>query len=160
MNQNNVVYSSASDIPALFSYNFYSVTTNVRNQIPLCINDAYKFHLGPPAGEHMEFVCTSEDEVENIINLLLNKSSMLNTVPVIIYKSFNEILSPVICNLYNSAILDGTFPQVLKIAEVVPIHKSGVESFLNNYRPIYFVNKCFQEIVIFDVLSFKISFAL
>lgn len=148
--QNDVVYSSASDIATLFSDYFYSVPTNLRNQIPSCTNDAYKSYLGPPRGEHMDFVCASEDEVKNVINLLLNKSSGLDTVPAFIYKFLNEILSPVICNLFNSSILEGTFPQILKIAEVIPIHKSGAKSNLNNHRPISLLtilSKIFEKLM-------------
>ena len=57
-----------------------------------------------------------------------------DTVLVFIYKSIKEIL--VICNLFISSILEKTFPQVLKIAEVISIHESGAKSNRNNYRPI------------------------
>ena len=39
INQNDVVYSSTSDIGALFSDYFHLVQTNLRNQILLCINN-------------------------------------------------------------------------------------------------------------------------
>ena len=70
-------------------------------------------------------------------------SKLDDTVLVFIYKSIKEIL--VICNLFISSILEKTFPRVLKIAEVIPIHESGAKFYLNNYRPISFVNKSFQE---------------
>ena len=93
----------------------------------------------------LEFACALEEEMKNVTNLLLNKSSRLDTFPVFIHKFLNKILTPVICNLFNSSILEGIFPQTLKIAEVIPIHESGAKFYLNNYRPISFVNKSFQE---------------
>ncbi len=39
-------------------------------------------------------------------------------------------------DLINQTIVSNTFPKVLKIAKIIPIHKKGDKTNLNNYRPI------------------------
>lgn len=41
--------------------------------------------------------------------------------------------------LINRCILEGVFPQCLKISKVTPIHKNGSSQDPNNYRPIALV---------------------
>ena len=54
--------------------------------------------------------------------------------------------------LYNYCIEKGTFPDVLKIAEVKPIYKKGPKDICENYRPISLLSpfstifeKCIQH---------------
>ena len=143
-------YTVSSSIAALFSNYFYSVPINLRNQILPCNNDTYKLFLGSPVPDHMEFVTASHDEVSNTINSLQNKSCRLDSIPVFVFKFLNVILSPIICKLFNSSILEGNFPQILKNAVVVPIHKSGSKSTLSNYRPISLLStlsKIFEKLM-------------
>ena len=47
----------------------------------------------------------------------------------------NEISQPITLNI-NQSILSGTFPDKLKLAEVIPIHKKGDDTKIDNYRLI------------------------
>ena len=38
--------------------------------------------------------------------------------------------------IINQSFITGIYPKALKISKVIPIHKNGVTSDLNNYRPI------------------------
>ena len=59
-------------------------------------------------------------------------------------------ISIILTDLINCSLSTGYFPDILKIAKVVPIHKSGDKAVFNNYRPIsilpYF-SKLFEKIV-------------
>ena len=60
-------------------------------------------------------------------------------------------------DLFNESIRDGIFPDSLKIARIVPIHKQGSRSLVNNYRPISvlpFVAKIFEKLVCTRLNSF------
>ena len=46
------------------------------------------------------------------------------------------IIVPVLTRLYNSCISTGTYPRILKIGQVVPIHKGDDKDQCCNYRPI------------------------
>ena len=46
------------------------------------------------------------------------------------------IIAPVLTRLYNSCISTGTYPRILKIGQIVPIHKGDAKDQCCNYRPI------------------------
>jgi hypothetical protein len=46
------------------------------------------------------------------------------------------IIAPILTQLFNLSLSSGVFPDVFKIAKVIPIHKSGPKSVKGNYRPI------------------------
>ena len=41
-----------------------------------------------------------------------------------------------LAQIFNKSLESGVFPDALKVAKVVPIHKSDDKMFINNYRPI------------------------
>ena len=73
---------------------------------------------------------------EKLICFLKNKSSNLNTVPVKIFNSICDIISPCSTNIINRFLTTGVFPDGLKRARVTPIPKEGDKCNLSNYRPI------------------------
>ena len=79
---------------------------------------------------------SSSSEVENIIDSLKVKATSDSDIRALktasLIPSFNTVLSEVI----NSSFEHGVFPSQLKVAKVVPIHKSGTKTDVSNYRPI------------------------
>ena len=53
-------------------------------------------------------------------------------------KSFGEINEP-LQNLFNLSLQNGTFPEKMKIAEIIPLFKNGDLENITNYRPICFL---------------------
>ena len=49
----------------------------------------------------------------------------------------NEVLAPILHKYFAFVFEQGVFPQILKMAKVVPIFKTGNRSFTSNYRPIF-----------------------
>ena len=83
------------------------------------------------------------------------KSSGAYHIPNKIIKLCTVIISPILTKLFNDSIRQGVFPDVLKIAQVVPIHKSGSKYKFSNYRPISIISsisKIFQK-CLFNQLS-------
>ena len=96
------------------------------------------------------FFNTSDSEVCSIIKSFKGKGSHLGAIPPFIYKHIADLISPIISNLINSSFTEGTFPNVLKLARVIPIYKSGPRDVMSNYRPIstlHFISKVFEKLV-------------
>ena len=73
---------------------------------------------------------------KEISNLKSEKAVRSNDIPTKIIKDFKDLFATFIYNNYNKCLLDGTFPEDLKTAEVVPVHKKKKRTDKNNYRPV------------------------
>ena len=45
-----------------------------------------------------------------------------------------DVISPILNKIYNQCIITGLFPDVLKVAEVIAIHKADPKDICSNYR--------------------------
>ena len=79
---------------------------------------------------------TSNDEILKIIQALPNKSTGPASIPLKMLKTVADIIVTPLCHIINVSFNTGVFPEILKIAKVIPIHKGGSTLDLNNYRPI------------------------
>lgn len=88
--------------------------------------------------------------IQNILLSFKNKSCALELVPVQVFKYIYEIISPILCVLINKSIFNGEFPDSLKIARIVPLHKAGDRNLFSNYRPISIlstISKVFERAI-------------
>ena len=78
-----------------------------------------------------------------------SKSVPSDSIPIKYIKMANIIIAPVLCNLINCCIdqrcflklfLNFLFPNHLKIAQIIPIYKSGKKDEPSNYRPVSLLN--------------------
>ena len=67
------------------------------------------------------------------------------------------ILSDKLCEIYNSSKNCGTFPNSLKLADVIPIHKHKETTLLRNYRPVRLlpvISKIFERKMSNEILNY------
>ena len=100
----------------------------------------------------------TEREIVKIINKLPAKhSSGYDNISNVLLKKLNNVLSPIICKLCNMSLSTGTFPDVMKIAEVVPLYKSKSPHEGCNYRPISLlttISKILEKVMYSRVYGF------
>lgn len=76
-------------------------------------------------------------DIKRFIRNMDEKKSCRSDAPKISFIKLSvDIIAPIITKIFNLCILKGVFPESLKLAEVIPIYKSGKKSNINNYRPI------------------------
>ena len=78
-------------------------------------------------------------------------------IPIKILKVAAEEISPYLTHCYNMALNTGKFPDELKIADVIPVHKKDDWTDKSNYRPISLlpsVSKIFEKLACKQLMSF------
>ena len=111
------------------------------------------------------FSPATPEEVTSIIIRHLNseKAARKNDVDTKFLQYSNLIISSIICDLFNSCIEQGSFPDALKAAEVVPVFKKGDSNQATNYRPISLLSqfsKILEKLMFTRLYSFLEKFDL
>lgn len=79
-------------------------------------------------------------EINEIIKSLKSKSSDVYEISASVIKRNSDLFSLPLTVLFNQSVANGTFPAMLKTANVTPIHKSGPKDVPQNYRPFSQLN--------------------
>jgi hypothetical protein len=78
----------------------------------------------------------TESEVEKVARSFKNKlTAGIHRIPDCVVKECIELLKIPLTNTYNASLESGIFPDKLKIAKVIPLHKKGDTNDIYNYRP-------------------------
>ena len=130
---------------------------NQVSQIP-DTNTHFSSYLSKSTDNTMFFNPITEDEVLEVIkNLDAEKSTGHDGFSILIIKKFAAELSVPLTLIFNMSIKDGTVPDQLKIARVVPIHKKEDKNNFTNYRPISILpgfSKILERLVFNRYISF------
>ena len=78
---------------------------------------------------------TTEDTLKSITKLSSTQLSGIDGVTSNILKSCRMERSPILTDLFNESISEHRFPNIWKVAKIVPIFKDGDSTDPNNYRP-------------------------
>ena len=64
------------------------------------------------------------------------KCSGHDLISNMLLKELKLELSIILCDIFNMSIQEGVFPDIMKLADVVPLYKSKAREEPTNYRPI------------------------
>ena len=79
-----------------------------------------------------------------------NKSNGIDVVLIKIFKHLKDLISLILAVLIYMSLQVGIFPDLLKVAKVIPLHKDAELFLLDNYRPISLLPVCgkiFEKVV-------------
>ena len=146
----NKVYDSQS-IADSFNNFFSQIGDKLADKFSGDNNIDYKKYLGTPAKQSMFLYKISQKEIQDAINnLKTSNSSGPDEITSSFVKISAPILLPALDKIFNLSLSSGTYPHKLKVAKVIPIHKKGDQTSVNNYRPISIlntINKLFEKIL-------------
>lgn len=80
--------------------------------------------------------------VSMLLNLKTKSSCGPDNLPNMFLKRYAESIAKFLVIIYRNSLLHGKLPDDWRVARVVPIHKKGDRSLLENYRPISLTSSC------------------
>lgn len=150
---NDEIIEDQNLICSKFNEFFCSAAENLKQNLATSIRD----HIDSvPITENTAFFqpTVSEDIFKSIKSL---KNSRNLEFPTKFLKLFSPSLSPILSKIINQCILNGVYPDCLKISRVVAIFKKGSKEDASNYRPIsnlHDINKVFEKILYDRLINF------
>ena len=157
---NNNLINSEEDISESFNDFFSNVASNLEENMPP--SDNLPPLITPIRPSFYLFPVTNE-ECLSVISNLKNRTSDVNCISVSMLKSAKHVLASPITRLINNSFETGIFPDILKIAVITPIFKTGDIYTLTNYRPISvlpLLSKIFEKVIADRVRSWLTKHSL
>ena len=77
----------------------------------------------------MKYLNSTPNEVfKQILSLNSHKASGPDNISVKYIKTASEFISTTLCEIFNKCVIEGIFPNELKIAKVIPLYKMVVSN--------------------------------
>ena len=100
---------------------------------------------------------TTEDFTTHLLSLDSKKASVENDIPTKILIETKEITSDYLTKIYHESLDNQIFPNSLKRADVIPLHKKDERTSVKNYRPISLlpsVSKLYEKDMYSQILNY------
>ena len=129
--------SNPVDIADKFNEYFSNIACDLKSKID-CHSDerSYEAFLNDPVPLSIFLRPADRAEIYAIIKNLKNKSTKDTKVSALKIAAEESNFINALVATVSQSLSDGVFPQSLKAARVIPIHKSGPKTAVANYRPI------------------------
>ena len=134
--------SSPTQIAETFNNYFANIASSIKQNL---VHDTdatnsnpstHNTHLPSTTQNSIYLTPTEPSEISKYINDLKNKSTSDTKVCAIKIANEEHTFTQVLASVIDTSFSQGIFPQQLKLAKVIPIHKSGKKTEVSNYRPI------------------------
>ena len=153
---NNSILTKSKDIANTFNTFFAEIASNLDSKLPKAQTDPLQYLQGNFPNSMTVPEITLLD-VAKIIKTLKSKKCGTEDFAPFIIKENSHLLAQPLAFLFNQSISSGKFPDTLKAARIIPLHKKGPKTDINNYRPISLLNifsKIFEKIMKTHLVSF------
>ena len=97
------------------------------------------------------------EEVMKLINTSKDSAPGSDGVKIKPLQAVNSIIAAPLSHIFNLSVMDGVFPDILKIANVVPLFKKEDPMLFSNYRPVSLLctlSKVLERIMYNRVIEF------
>lgn len=151
---------SLSDTEAAYQFNEYfsQIGSEIRKNLKFDPNQTINYLTARTMSNSLFLAPVTKNEIENIILTLKNSQSAgYDQISNFLLKKIAYIISIPLTHVINLSINKGIFPQALKHADIVPIHKNESAEVIENYRPISLLSsfsKVFEHVINNRLLKF------
>ena len=126
--------------PQAVANNFNSFFCSVAAEVQSEVSFSYKrfSEYLPPPNQDSFFIspCTKQEIIEIISSFKPEKLAGSYSIPRKILRPLTDDISEHLSIIFNKSFATGLFPEKLKVAKVIPIHKKDFKLECSNYRPI------------------------
>ena len=127
-------------------------------------NTTYQEYMDNAQTQSFYLFKTNVNEVEKLLEKIKsNKSPGYDDLTPKFIQLCAPLLSPILAKLFNLMTVTGLYPQDFKLAKVIPIHKSGDTSSINNYRPISILsslNMIFEKLLYKRIYKYLVKYKI
>lgn len=143
---NGKYITNENEIANCFNDFFVNEPVNICKNLPVVDKDKFKDYLNERIPTSFALFPTTVSEILNISkNLHKTWSTDIDGIPMHIFiESVQYVVQPLVM-IINVSFEKGIFPDLLKIAKVLPLFKKGNHEQIINYRPISLL-PCFSKI--------------
>lgn len=134
---NGQVINQKREIANGFNDFFVNIGSNLAKNIVSPFNKSIYDTMSNRNSQNMYMYNVEEKEVLDLVKSFKNKFSNdnQNLNMDLIKKVIYCIVQP-LTYIFNKSFVEGVFPDDMKIAKVLPLHKSGERNLFTNYRPV------------------------
>ena len=156
-NINGTLTNNKKDIVNSFNRYLCNIGPKLESAITIDSNKSYNHYLKNPTTATFHFEPTNSTTVTKIINEFKTRHSTCpDGLSTKLLQYIKEPLIEAITITLNQSLNTGIFPEKLKIAKVIPIHKKEDPSLLENYRPISIlpsISKIFEKLFVTKLMT-------
>ena len=152
-------FTQSADIAEQFNQHFVNIDEKINSIAPTNTNS---FQEDVIFSMYLKPVTTAEIH-KIIMGLKSHRSMGPDGIPSEVLEHCSAVLSKHLANLVKESFSQGCFSNCLKLANEVPVYKSGKKTDMSNYRPISLlsvVSKVFEKAMYARIVSFLHHFKL
>ena len=142
--------TSQTEISNLLNWHFSTIGKRMAKQLTQRGGDPLSYIQHDVVAPLLMTLSTSYEFEKLIDELDIKKAAGSDGIPCHLIKLTKAIIAPILSSLFNVCIFKSIFPDIFKIAEVIPLFKGGDMHILGNYRPISLLplfGKLFEKII-------------
>ena len=139
--------STPMAIANLFNRYFTSVFNN-DDENP--VKRSSVMSTSPTTSEHFDLQLSTEEVARTLLALDSTKATGPDEIPSRLLKDTARQIAPSLTQIFNKSLCLGEIPDEWKLANIVPIHKKGDKSQVENYRPISLLSLDYVHTVTFS----------
>ena len=166
--ENGSVLSNNLDIAEIFNEHYHTVTdrlnvprwNSVSGESSNSVHSAIENFSDHPSvvkisekwqsDEKFEFSPVTESQMLKVIKQLNESKSVSGGIPTKIIKLAKYVCAPTLTMCFNHSLESSGFPDCLKMADIVPVHKKNSKHEKDNYRPVSLLpcsSKIFERVI-------------
>ena len=160
-NDNNRI-TSRRVIANKFNSYFVSIAKTLNEnaycEVPIESFPSFHTYLQRPCESSIFLEDCTANEITTIISEFENAKA--SDIPIMIVKQSKNIISNVLSKLFNNCMIEGNFPDILKMGKITPIFKKGNKELIENYRPVSTLpifGKIFEKVIYSRLYNFFLS---